>query len=57
MSEIHLAIEEILEGNPYYTDDLNISFAIEYYLEEMEIDFIRFTYVSTEKITYKIIID
>jgi len=57
MSEIHLAITEILEGNPYYTDDLDFSFALEYYLLEMEIDFIRFTYVGTEKTTYKIIID
>lgn len=42
MSEIHLAITEILEGNAYYSEDKDFCFALEYYLEQMEIDFILY---------------
>lgn len=49
MSEIHLAITEILEGNPYYSEDKDFCFALEFYLLEMEIDFIIYVNGSVNK--------
>jgi hypothetical protein len=57
MSEIHLAITEILEGNPYYSDDKSFCFALESYLMEMEIDFIRYVLVQIDKTVFKYLID